>query len=285
MFCATTLSRKPSLRRQGSDPDVTCAGLPDSQVQRKSQESRPLAHVLCSPLPLAAPRFLSKQTFGGGDCRDRTQLSRNPATRPKHRPRPGQAPPRLSPTPPGLRNRGPGRAGSPERLGPESTVAGTHPKGCHHGQAAPAEPGPPLPPCLTSGLDSEVKCPDLGGHREPSRYPEETRSPQIPRPLSWDGYAPPDPAQRLEEGLVAGVAGLCVSPPLTQRHRHRETQQTVNSGALWQPHAVFKGTRGTPWAIPFGKELDGDYSATAPESRAGFGQRSLNSCRVCVQEP
>lgn len=213
MFCATTLSRKPSLRRQGSDPDVTCAGLPDSQVQRKSQESRPLAHVLCSPLPLAAPRFLSKQTFGGGDCRDRTQLSRNPATRPKHRPRPGQAPPWLSPTPPGLRNRGPGRAGSPERLGPESTVAGTHPKGCHHGQAAPAEPGPPLPPCLTSGLDSEVKCPDLGGHREPSRYPEETRSPQIPRPLSWDGYAPPDPAQRLEEGLVAGVAGLCVSPP------------------------------------------------------------------------
>ncbi|XP_028632777.1 MAPK-interacting and spindle-stabilizing protein-like [Grammomys surdaster] len=163
----------------------------------------------------------------------------------------------LSPTPPGPRNRGPSRAGSPERLAPESTVVGTHPKGCHQSQAAPGEPGPPPPLCPTSGLDSEVKCPECGGHKEPSRYPEETRSPQIPRPLSWDGYAPPDPTQRLEEGLVAGVAGLCVFPPspsVTDTGR----LQSVNSGALWQPHAIFKGTRSTPWAIPFGKEPDGD---------------------------
>ena len=178
-------------------------------------------------------------------------------------PRPSRAPPRLSPTPPGTRDWGPDRTGSPERLAPLSTVAGTHPKGCHHDQAAPAEPGPPLPPCPTSSLDSEVKCPELGGHKEPSRCHKETRSPQIPRPLPWDGYAHPDPASRLEESEVAGVAGLCVSP-LNQRRRQGETQQSVNSGAPPQPHAVFKGPRGTPWARPFGKELEGDYSTAAP---------------------
>lgn len=84
---------------------------------------------------------------------------------------------------------------------------------------------------------------------------------------------------------LGGRGRRAVYPPLTQRHRHRDTQQSVNSGALWQPHAVFKGTRGTPWEIPSGKELDEDYGATASESRAGFWQRSLNSCAVCVQKP
>lgn len=119
MFCGVTLSTKPPSRQRGSDPDVTRAGLQAGQVQRKSPESRPLAHVPRSPLPPAAPRFLSKQTLGGGDCQGRAQRPRNPATSPKHRPRSGPAGLHRGSAPlSGIGGSGDSITGCPERLAP-----------------------------------------------------------------------------------------------------------------------------------------------------------------------
>lgn len=219
MFCGATLSTKPSSRQQGSDPDVTRASFLAGQVQRKSPESRPLAHVPRSPLPPAAPRFLSKQTLGGGDCQGRAQRLRNPATSPKHRPRSGPAGLHRGSAPlSGIGDSGDGITGCPERLAPSApslartqrvviTAPGDLAQPGHHRHCGP-----------TSDPDSGgANAPTL----EPSRCPEERQSPQIPRPLPWDGYAPPDPAQTVEEGWVAGVAGLV--SPLT--HIYGETHQ------------------------------------------------------------
>lgn len=119
MFCGATLSTKPPSRQRGSDPDVTRAGLQAGQVQRKSPEARPLAHVPRSPLPPAAPRFLSKQTLGGGDCQGRAQRPRNPATSPKHRPRSGPAELHGGSAPlSGIGGSGNGITGCQERLAP-----------------------------------------------------------------------------------------------------------------------------------------------------------------------
>ncbi|XP_026640302.1 uncharacterized protein LOC113457369 [Microtus ochrogaster] len=119
MFCGATISTKPPSRQRGSDPDVTRAVLLAGQVQRKSPESRPLAHVPRSPLPPAAPRFLSKQTLGGGDCQGRAQRPRNPATSPKHRPRSGPAGLHPASAPlSGIGGSGDSITGCPERLAP-----------------------------------------------------------------------------------------------------------------------------------------------------------------------
>ncbi|XP_057613957.1 uncharacterized protein LOC130866489 [Chionomys nivalis] len=127
MFCGATQSTKPPSRQQGSDPDVTRAGLLAGQVQRKSPESRPLAHVPRSPLPPAAPRFLSKQTLGGGDCQGRAQRPRNPATSPKHRPRSGPAGLHRGSAPlSGIGGSGDGITECPERLAaPAQSLART----------------------------------------------------------------------------------------------------------------------------------------------------------------
>lgn len=236
MFCGATLSTKPPSRQRGSDPDVTRAGLQAGQVQRKSPEARPLAHVPSSPLPPAAPRFLSKQTLGGGDCQGRAQRPRNPATSPKHRPRSGPAGlHRGSASLSGIGGSGDGITGCPERLAPPAQSLARTQRVVITAQRTRSSLG-------TATTAPLLQIPTGGGANaptsEPSRCPEERRSPQIPRPLPWDGYAPPDPARTIKEGGVAGVAGL-VSPPHT--HTGRDSP-AVNSGALsLNPTRYLKG--------------------------------------------
>lgn len=253
MFCGATLSTKPSSRQQGSDPDVTRASLLAGQVQRKSPESRPLAHVPRSPLPPAAPRFLSKQTLGGGDCQGRAQRLRNPATSPKHRPRSGPAGLHRGSAPlSGIEGSGDGITGCPERLAP---------------------PAPSLARTQRVVITAQGTWRSLGTTATAAPLQTPTRGAQMPRPWSppaalrrgspHRSTAPPlgwvrTPGSRADSRGRLGGRGRGARVP---SHTHTYTER-LTSRQLWsplpQPHAVFKGSRGAPWARPSVKELEGE---------------------------
>lgn len=206
---------------------------------------------------------------------------RNPATRSKHRPRPSRAPPRLSPTPLGTRDWGLGRTGSPERLAPQSTVAGTHPKGCHHDQAARQSLGHHCHRAPLQALTPKSKVPTSEGTRSPPAALRR-RGPRRPHgPFPGMGTHPRIPRRDSRKARWPGSRGSAYSLP----HPAVADKGRFSSLSTLEPHSVFKGPRGTPWARPFGKELEGNNGAAAPESRAGLGRRSLNSCRVCLKKP
>lgn len=241
MFCGATLSTKPSLRQQGSDPDVTRASLLAGQVQRKSPESRPLAHVPCSPLPPAAPRFLSKQTLGGGDCQGRAQRLRNPATSPKHRPRFGPAGLHRGSAPlSGIGDSGDGITGCPERLAPPApSLARTQrvvitAQGTWRSLGTTATAAPLQTPTRGTQMLRPWSPPAAlrrgSPHRSHGPSPGMGTHPRIPR----------------RESRKAGWPGSRGSCPLSHTHIRRDSP-AVNSGALsLSPTRYLKGPEVLP---------------------------------------